>query len=151
MQRWFQRVLIVLATLSLGIGVGSSALAATTTSDGHTSAGITFEGNTSSNSSSAGSDSVNPGGAGDGTTDNSVDIPNGKTPTGSKGDRITGKPAQTLGKTIHKTAADLLSGRLPQTGETQSVLIGLVGILLLLVIILATVVIRQARLLRERE
>jgi hypothetical protein len=145
--------LVLVLTMAFGLGMGTSALADNVVSRGETQVGITFTGNP--------------------TTRISDDkIPNGKTPTktssaattvshgndlrrngtgGSTADNANPGKKKAGVTALKAAAADVLAGRLPQTSEVQSLLADLVGILLLIVVILATIIYHQARQLREKE
>ncbi|MDT6979540.1 LPXTG cell wall anchor domain-containing protein [Levilactobacillus zymae] len=159
MTKKFMQLMLVL-TLILGFSGGTSALAATGT--GHTTTGITFVGGPT-NTTNGSSSELNSNGAGaNGTTaaDNGTDpdgaASNKKIPNGKKPITKTGKSADQVAPTTHRSAVKaittaVLSGRLPQTNEVQSVLIELIGLLLLVVLVLSIIIRRQARLLREKE
>ncbi|MFC6260509.1 hypothetical protein [Levilactobacillus fujinensis] len=164
MNKTLKQLMLVL-TLVLGLGMGTSTLAkAQTTDTGSTSVGITFTGNNSRTSTTTPvTPTVKDGSDGDAINDT---IPDGtkvtktSTPkTGSAADTVTPVSTSTASPrkggsgvaAVKSTMAALAAGRLPQTGEVQSILADLVGILLLMVLILGLVVYHQARLLRERE
>jgi len=158
MNRTLKQLMLVL-TLICGLAMGTSTLAkAQTTDTGSTSTGITFIGNGSQRSTvDPTTPTVHEGSDGD--------IANGGIPDGTKPTQVASKgsaddtasPVTTPRKggsgaaAVKSAVAAIASGRLPQTGEVQSILADLVGILLLMVLILGLVVYHQARLLRERE
>lgn len=148
---------VAILVLTLGLAGGATALADTGTS-GQTDAGIVFKPNPATGSSADSSTN----------SETDQDIPNGKQPTPGAGsesaDRVsTGEAAARKDKTtkssttpqkksgIGAVVTGLLTGKLPQTNETQSVLVTLVGGLLLVVALLVAIIVRQARLLKERE
>ncbi|WP_125573580.1 LPXTG cell wall anchor domain-containing protein [Levilactobacillus huananensis] len=79
-------------------------------------------------------------------------------PSGKKTPKKTSKVKPNVANTTKKSigtivkagSADLIAGRLPQTNESRVFLTSLVGLLLLIALVLAMGVYRQARLLRER-
>ncbi len=167
--------LVMVAAVVLGLGFGVTALADTSdtgTSSANTTAstsvGITFTGtsdvnhggnpdkvpsaNSSSSSDSSGESSGVLTDGGDGDVVNS-DIPSGHTPTTSvtSGHSAANKPAGAVASVVHSGTADLVAGRLPQTGESQVFLASVFGLFLLIAITLLAVVRWQARLLRENK
>ncbi|WP_143462394.1 RodZ family helix-turn-helix domain-containing protein [Levilactobacillus enshiensis] len=163
--------LVLVFALILGVVMGTSTLAnAQTAGNKSTSVGITFIGNGSQVSTGSNPDTVDPatptvkdGSDGDAINDA---IPDGtkvtKTATPKNGGSAdTAAPVSTVAtapqkggsgaSAVKSAVAALAAGRLPQTGEVQSILADLVGILLLMVLILGLIVYHQARLLRERE
>lgn len=169
------RRLVMLGAVVLGLGFGVTAFAdssdtgtSTANSTDSTSVGITFTGtyhpSTGGNGgngveSGSDGDSVTPGKkpvvvntGGDGAGINS-DIPSGKNPTTSvtSGHSAANKPAGAVASVVHSGTADLVAGRLPQTGESQVFLASIFGLFLLIAITLLAVVRWQARLLRENK
>jgi len=134
---------MVLLTMVLGLGMGTSALARTT-GNGVSQVGVTFTSHTSKLGSGAGADVANEA------------IPTGENPVrSSKGATSTvnkkASPAAAVATVVKAGSADLIAGRLPQTSESRMFLTSIFGLLLLIVLILSVTVYRQARLLRERE
>ncbi|KRO04624.1 hypothetical protein IV54_GL001030 [Levilactobacillus paucivorans] len=81
------------------------------------------------------------------------DKPSGKKTTNKdKTNNPVNNPTKSnkLGTIVKAGSADLVAGRLPQTNESRVFLTSLVGLLLLIVLVLAMSVYRQARLLNER-
>ncbi|WP_407885508.1 LPXTG cell wall anchor domain-containing protein [Levilactobacillus sp. N40-8-2] len=168
------RRLVAVVAVALGLGFGTTALAESTNTGnmGSTSMGITIVnnnphgggsgGNTSTGTDSSGDgDAVDPNTPGkkpavttgnDGDTIN-TDIPSGKYPTTSvtSGHGTANKPAGAVASVVHSGTADLVAGRLPQTGESQVFLASVFGMFLLIAIVLLAVVRWQARLLRENK
>ncbi|MFD1549532.1 LPXTG cell wall anchor domain-containing protein [Levilactobacillus fuyuanensis] len=168
------RRLVAVVAVALGLGFGTTAFAESTDSGnmGSTSMGITIVnnnphdngsgGNTSTGTDSGGNgDAVDPNSpgkqpavtnGGDGDTVNE-DIPSGHNPTTSvtSGHSAANKPAGAVASVVHSGTADLVAGRLPQTGESQVFLASVFGLFLLIAITLLAVVRWQARLLRENK
>lgn len=166
------RRLVAVVAVALGLGFGTTAFAESTNEGnmGSTSIGITIVnnnphgggsgGNTSTGTGSDGDgDAVDPNtpgkkpavtNGGDGDTVNE-DIPSGHNPTTSvtSGHSAANKPAGAVASVVHSGTADLVAGRLPQTGESQVFLASVFGLFLLIAITLLAVVRWQARLLRE--
>ncbi|WP_164511480.1 LPXTG cell wall anchor domain-containing protein [Levilactobacillus cerevisiae] len=132
MKKILLRVVLVL-TLVLGFSASTPALAKHVFSTGTTEAGITFTANPNAETGRAAA---------------IVDrqIPSAKKATVTK---KTVKPSP--GVLVKTAAADVIAGRLPQTNETQALLVTMLGLLLLIVMLLLALIYRQARLLRERE
>ncbi|WP_341779341.1 LPXTG cell wall anchor domain-containing protein [Levilactobacillus sp. HBUAS70063] len=166
MKRIIRRLVAVVA-VALGLGFGTTAFAESTDSgtSPSTQIGITIVNNNSSGGGSGAivdtggdGDEVSPsdnGGTvttgGDGDTIDG-DIPSGHNPTTSVTSAhhsATNKPAGAVASVVHAGTADLVAGRLPQTGESQVFLASVFGLFLLLAIVLLAVVRWQARLLRE--
>lgn len=160
-------ILVVAGGLSLSWSISSSA-------DEQTQTGITF---VDKNSGSVPA-TPNPADPDDQDDTGKPIIPDGKKPinkditmglsgdNGIKDDKLinggdaaskTENPNKTnsgqpsVKKVISDVTHALISGRLPQTNESQSVLVELVGLLLLIVLILSVIVYHQLRLLREKE
>ncbi|WP_260339073.1 LPXTG cell wall anchor domain-containing protein [Levilactobacillus parabrevis] len=169
--------LVAVVAVALGLGFGTTAFAESTDSGnmGSTGIGITIVnnnptgggsggsgGNTSTDTDSGGDgDAVDPnnpdkkpavtnGGDGDAVNE---DIPSGHNPTTSvtSGHSAANKPAGAVASVVHSGTADLVAGRLPQTGESQVFLASVFGLFLLIAITLLAVVRWQARLLRENK
>lgn len=159
------RRLVVAVAVVLGLGFGTTAFAESTndskgTTSTSTQVGITIVNNnpTSGNpavDTDSDGDEVNTGGDGAG-----INIPNGHKPTvtpnhggqGAQGTNASSpakKPAGAVASVVHSGTADLVAGRLPQTGESQVFLASVFGLFLLIAIVLLAVVRWQARLLRE--
>ena len=163
------RQLVTVVAIALGLGFGITAFAQSTDSGDATSTkiGITIVNN---NPSGGGGTPVTDetGGDGDGidpsTTGGTVitggdgdaintDIPNGHNPTTSvtSSNSHSRKPVGAVASVVHSGTADLVAGRLPQTGESQVFLASVFGLFLLIAVVLLAVVRRQARLLREEK
>lgn len=160
------RRLVAVVAVALGLGFGTTAFAESTDSGNTTSTsiGITIVNNNPSNTggtpatneSGGDGDEIAPsdnggtvisGGDGDAIDG---DIPNGHKPTTSvTGGQTTKKPAGAVASVVHSGTADLVAGRLPQTGESQVFLASVFGVFLLIAMVLLAVVRWQARLLRE--
>lgn len=140
MKKILLRVILVLV-LVLGFGANTPALARHVFGTGTTQAGITFVANPNSQKGDDG-DAVNTGKAGALVDEK---IPSGKKVT------VTKNPVTSPGVLVKSAAADIIAGRLPQTNETQALLVTLLGLMLLIVMILLGLVYHQARLLKERE
>lgn len=162
------RRLVVAVAVVLGLGFGTTAFAESTndskgTTNTSTQVGITIVNNNPTGSgggavdTGSDGDDVNTGGDGAGISGN---IPNGHKPTvtpnhGGQGAQGTNanspakKPAGAVASVVHSGTADLVAGRLPQTGESQVFLASVFGLFLLIAIVLLAVVRWQARLLRE--
>lgn len=165
MKRVIRRLVAVVA-VALGLGFGTTAFAESTDSETSpsTQIGITIVNN---NSSGGGATTVDTGDDGDEATpsDNGGtvidggdgdtidgDIPSGHNPTTSVTSAhhsAANKPAGAVASVVHSGTADLVAGRLPQTGESQVFLASVFGLFLLIAIVLLAVVRWQARLLRE--
>ncbi|WP_020090309.1 LPXTG cell wall anchor domain-containing protein [Levilactobacillus parabrevis] len=167
------RRLVMLGAVVLGLGFGVTAFADTSdtgTSSANattsTNMGITFTGtyhpstggggaNINSDSSSSGNSGESSGVLTDGGDGDAVneDIPSGHNPTTSvtSGHSAANKPAGAVASVVHSGTADLVAGRLPQTGESQVFLASVFGLFLLIAITLLAVVRWQARLLRENK
>ena len=166
MKRIIRRLVAVVA-VALGLGFGTTAFAESTDSgtSPSTQIGITIVNN--NNSSGGGATTVDTGDDGDEATpsDNGGtvidggdgdtidgDIPSGHNPTTSVTSAhhsAANKPAGAVASVVHSGTADLVAGRLPQTGESQVFLASVFGLFLLIAIVLLAVVRWQARLLRE--
>ncbi|KRK34717.1 hypothetical protein FD07_GL001720 [Levilactobacillus parabrevis ATCC 53295] len=164
---------MMLGAVVLGLGFGVTAFADTSdtgTSSANattsTNMGITFTGtyhpstggggaNINSDSSSSGNSGESSGVLTDGGDGDAVneDIPSGHNPTTSvtSGHSAANKPAGAVASVVHSGTADLVAGRLPQTGESQVFLASVFGLFLLIAITLLAVVRWQARLLRENK
>ncbi|MCH5465295.1 LPXTG cell wall anchor domain-containing protein [Levilactobacillus tujiorum] len=160
------RRLVVAVAVVLGLGFGTTAFAESTndskgTTNTNTQVGITIVNNNPTGSGGGGvvdtgsdGDDVNTGGDGDNISGN---IPNGHKPTvtpnhggqGANANSPAKKPAGAVASVVHSGTADLVAGRLPQTGESQVFLASVFGLFLLIAIVLLAVVRWQARLLRE--
>lgn len=164
------RRLVAVSAVALGLGFGTTAFAESTDSGASTGTqvGITIVNNNPSGGGGGNGgnpavdtgddgDTIDPNGdggtvinGGDGANING-DIPNGHNPTTSvtSPHSAANKPAGAVASVVHAGAADLVAGRLPQTGESQVFLASVFGLFLLIAIILLAVVRWQARLLRE--
>lgn len=163
--------LVAMVAVALGLGFGTTAFAESTGSGnmGSTGIGITIVNNNpkpqypgpqdpnpspkppvTSVDTGGGGDTVSTGGDGDSINS---DIPNGKNPTTSvtSGHSAANKPAGAVASVVHSGTADLVAGRLPQTGESQVFLASVFGLFLLIAITLLAVVRWQARLFRENK
>lgn len=170
------RRLVAVVAVALGLGFGTTAFAESTNSGnmGSTGIGITIVNNNPKNPgvnptptpTPDPNPSVDTGGDGDAATgDNNTvtnggdgdtvneDIPSGHNPTTSvtSGHSAANKPAGAVASVVHSGTADLVAGRLPQTGESQVFLASVFGLFLLIAITLLAVVRWQARLLRENK
>lgn len=168
------RRLVAVVAVALGLGFGTTAFAESTDSGnmGSTGIGITIVNNNPHGGGSGGNTSTdtNTGGGGDAVDPNSPgkkpavtnggdgdavneDIPSGHNPTTSvtSGHSAANKPAGAVASVVHSGTADLVAGRLPQTGESQVFLASVFGLFLLIAITLLAVVRWQARLLRENK
>lgn len=147
MKKFIFRLVLMFAVV-LGLGMETSALARTTGS-GVTHVGVSFINHSPANPS------VKP------KKGQADDI---GVPTVQKKNKDNGNKKGNDGATVDprnknkragatvltSAAADVVAGRLPQTSEAQMLLTSLVGIFLLIAIILAILVYRQARQLQER-
>ena len=176
MKKLIRRLVMVVA-VALGLGVGVTAFAdtpSTETSSANqstsTTVGITFTGTYKPGSNPGGTPATDESGGdgdeiapsnnhsgstvttgGDGDTIDG-DIPSGHNPTTSVTSAhhsAANKPAGAVASVVHSGTADLVAGRLPQTGESQVFLASVFGLFLLIAIVLLAVVRWQARLLRE--
>lgn len=134
MKKVLIRILLVL-TLIMSFSASTPALAKHVFSTGTTNGGITFIANPNQPKAQTGSAAA------------LVDqqIPSAKQVTVTK--HVVTSPAVL----VKSAAADVIAGRLPQTNETQALLVTLLGLLLLIVMVLLGLVHHQARLLREKE
>ncbi|KRL93902.1 LPXTG cell wall anchor domain-containing protein [Levilactobacillus hammesii] len=162
------RRLVAVVAVALGLGFGTTAFAESTDSGDSTGTqvGITIVNNNPSGGGGGGNPAVDTGDDGDtidpngdgGTVINggdgadiNGDIPNGHNPTTSVTSHhsTANKPAGAVASVVHSGTADLVAGRLPQTGESQVFLASVFGLFLLIAMVLLAVVRWQARLLRE--
>lgn len=166
--------LVAVVAVALGLGFGTTAFAESTGSGnmGSTGIGITIVNNNPKdpvvNPNPTPTPEPDPSVDGDGDTvtgDNNTvtnggdgdavneDIPSGHNPTTSvtSGHSAANKPAGAVASVVHSGTADLVAGRLPQTGESQVFLASVFGLFLLIAITLLAVVRWQARLLRENK
>ncbi|NLR31979.1 LPXTG cell wall anchor domain-containing protein [Levilactobacillus tujiorum] len=152
------RRLVVAVAVVLGLGFGTTAFADAPHGEGTTSTDTQIGLRIVNNNHYSGTGTVTNGGDGDEIDNNT--IPNGHKPTvtpnhggqGAQGTNANGpakKPAGAVASVVHSGTADLVAGRLPQTGESQVFLASVFGLFLLIAIVLLAVVRWQARLLRE--
>lgn len=160
--------LVAVMAVVLGLGFGTTAFADSTDSNVGTNTsthmGITIVNDLPTTGGGGGSSTVDTGSDGDnvntGGDGAGINIPNGHKPTvtpnhggqGAQGTNANGpakKPAGAVAGVVHSGTADLVAGRLPQTGESQVFLASVFGLFLLIAIVLLAVVRWQARLLRE--
>ncbi|MGX6427575.1 LPXTG cell wall anchor domain-containing protein [Levilactobacillus yonginensis] len=142
MKKFIFRLVLMFAVV-LGLGMETSALARTTGS-GATHVGVSF---------------INHSPVPQKGSDGDIGVPTGHkrakdSDNSKKTDGATVDPGnkkkRAMGTALTSAAADVVAGRLPQTSEAQMLLTSLVGIFLLIAIILAILVYRQARQLQER-